>query len=156
SSNDAILSKTLDGIITSWNPGAARMYGYEAGAVLGHRIEMLIPADRVDEEQGVLARAARGERTPEYESVRLRADGSPIDVAITVSPIFDSAGLVTGVSTITSDISESKQEARRREVLEDRLHQSQRLESLGQLAGGIAHDFNNLLAVILNYAHFVA
>ena len=156
SSNDAIISQTLDGTITTWNPGATHMYGYEPGAVLGRSIELVIPPEHLALVRAAMARAARGERTSEFETIRVRADGIRVDVAITVSPIFDSAGTVTGLSTISRDITERKQAAEERRVLEDRLSQSQRLESLGLLAGGIAHDFNNLLAVIVNYASFIA
>ena len=156
SSNDAIISQTLEGIITSWNPGATHLYGYEAPDALGRSIEMLIPLDHRDPERAVLQRVTRGERVLEYETMRRRADGSTITVARTASPIYDTGGLVIGVSTIARDITERTRAAAERKSLEERLSQSQRLESLGQLAGGIAHDFNNLLGVILNYASFVA
>ena len=156
SSNDAIISQLLDGTITTWNPGATLLYGYAVAEALGHNIEMLIPEEHRDNERAVLVRAAEGEWIKEYETVRVRADGSLIHIARSASPVFDSTGRVVGVSTIVHDISERIQAATERAALEERLNQSQRLESLGQLAGGIAHDFNNLLAVILNYASFVA
>ena len=155
SSNDAMISKALDGTITSWNPGATRMYGYAASEVLGRSIEILIPPEHREAERAVLARAAGGERIVEVEVVRVRADGSLIDVAWTVAPIVDVGGSVTGISTIARDITQRKRARIERAELGERLAQSRRLESLGQLAGGIAHDFNNLLAVILNYATFV-
>jgi hypothetical protein len=156
SSNDAMISKSLDGTITSWNPGAARLFGYGASEVLGRSIEILIPREHRDAERTALARAASGERIVERETVRLRADGTLIDVASTVAPIVDSSGRVMGISSIARDITDRKRAREVRAELGVRLIQSQRLESLGQLAGGIAHDFNNLLAVILNYASFVA
>ncbi|MEY2591547.1 MAG: hypothetical protein QOJ67_3531, partial [Acidimicrobiaceae bacterium] len=99
SSNDAIVSWTLDGMITGWNPGAVRMYGYEVTEVLGRNIEFLVPPEHRDEERAALARAAQGEQIPECEVVRLRSDGTPIDVAWTVSPIVDTSGIVIGVSS---------------------------------------------------------
>jgi PAS domain S-box-containing protein len=156
SSNEAIVSQALDGTITSWNRGAEHLYGYTASEVLGRSIDLLIPLESQAEERAALVEAARGKRFIEYETVRVRADGTLIDVARTASPILDTAGDVVGVSTIAHDVTERTRAALERKTLEERLNQSQRLESLGQLAGGIAHDFNNLLAVILNYASFVA
>ena len=156
SSSDAITSQTIDGIITSWNPAAERIYGYLAGEVLGRNIELVIPPDRREHERALIARVAAGMSNGELETVRLRRDGSLVDLAKTLAPITDASGVVVGVSTIARDITERKLAEADRLALEARLNQSQRLESLGQLAGGVAHDFNNLLAVILNYASFVA
>jgi PAS domain S-box-containing protein len=156
SSNDAIISKALDGTITSWNPAAERLYGYPAGQILGRNVDALFPAERREHERRVLALAASGVAIAEYETTRVRFDGSLVEVSATASPITDGSGTVVGISTIGRDITERKRAARERDELEARLHQAQRLESLGQLAGGVAHDFNNLLAVILNYASFVA
>lgn len=156
SSADAILSKDLHRTITSWNPAAERLFGHRATEVLGRGVDILIPAELLDEERDLLARVAAGQAVAEYETVRVSADGSQIPVAITMSPIRDPGGTIVGVSTIARDLTERKRAEAERQALEQRLNQSQRLESLGQLAGGIAHDFNNLLAVILNYATFVA
>jgi PAS domain S-box-containing protein len=108
SSDDAIVTKDLNGIITSWNKGAERLFGYCAEEVLGKSITILIPADRLDEEPGVLARIRRGERIDHYETVRQRKDGSLIDISLTVSPLKDADGRIVGASKIARDITERR------------------------------------------------
>ena len=108
SSGDAILSKDLDGIITSWNKGAERLFGYAAEEAIGKSITMLIPADRQDEEPAILDRIRRGERTDHYETVRQRKDGSLVDISLTVSPIKTPDGNIIGASKIARDITEHK------------------------------------------------
>jgi PAS domain S-box-containing protein len=117
-SDDAIIGKSLDGIILNWNKGAARLYGYSAEEVIGKPISILLPPDRPDELREIIARLQRGEITNE-ETVRRRKDGALIDVALTVSPIKDSRGRVTAASAIARDISERKRaEAKFRGLLE--------------------------------------
>jgi len=109
SSNDAIIGKNLEGIVTSWNRSAQRLFGYDPGEVIGRSILFLIPADRRQEEQSLLAKVTAGEHIEHYETIRLCKDGSPVHVSLTVSPIKDSSGQVIGASKIARDISERKE-----------------------------------------------
>jgi PAS domain S-box-containing protein len=128
SSDDAIVSKDLDGIITTWNRGAERLFGYSAEEAIGRPILMLIPPDRVDEEPGILARIRSGERIDHYETVRRRKDGGMIDISLTVSPMRDNQGRIVGASKIARDITERK-------VAEAKLRQSE--HRLRDLLGAI-------------------
>ena len=108
SSDDAIVSKTLEGVITSWNKGAERLFGYSAAEAIGRSITLIIPVDRLAEETEILNRIRRGERVEHFETVRLRKDGTPIDISLTVSPVRDSSGVITGASKVARDITERK------------------------------------------------
>jgi two-component system, OmpR family, sensor histidine kinase VicK len=108
SSDDAIMAKTLDGVITAWNPAAQRLFGYAAKDVIGQNISFLMPPDRLDELDAVLGRVADGAGAQRYESKRVHKDGHVLDVAMTVSPIRDSAGTIVGTSTIARDITERR------------------------------------------------
>ncbi|HEX3723720.1 MAG TPA: PAS domain S-box protein, partial [Nitrolancea sp.] len=121
SSEDAIIGETLDGIITSWNEAAQRVYGYTADDVLGQPFSMLYPSDRYDEVESILQHVQEGTRIEQYESVRLHKDGRLVDVTITVSPIRDATGRVIGVSKIVRDISAIKLAEIERQANEDRL-----------------------------------
>jgi PAS domain S-box-containing protein len=156
SSGDAIIGKTLDGTITTWNRGAEQMYGYAATDVIGRDISFLFAPDRLHELTATLATVRQGRPVDLYDSQRICKDGAVLDVSVTVAPIHDAAGTVTGASVIAHDITRRLTLENERRLLEDRLQQSEHLESMGRLAGGIAHDFNNLLGVILNYATFVS
>jgi PAS domain S-box-containing protein len=109
SSDDAIISKDLQGIIQSWNPGAERIFGYTAEEVIGKPIAVLIPPERINDMQAILGRIARGERVDHYETQRRTKDGRIIDVSLTVSPIKDSSGVIAGASKIARDITERQQ-----------------------------------------------
>ena len=108
SSDDAILSKDLNGIITSWNQGAERIFGYTSDETIGKPVTILIPADRADEEPAILERVRRGDRVDHYETVRRHKDGSLIEISLTVSPVIDQHGAIIGVSKIARDITQRK------------------------------------------------
>jgi PAS domain S-box-containing protein len=117
SSDDAIVSKTLDGMITSWNRGAERIFGWTAAEAVGRHITMIIPHERTAEEADVLARIRRGERVDHYETVRVTRDGRLLDISLTVSPLRDATGRIVGASKIARDVTER----RRLEAERDRL-----------------------------------
>jgi PAS domain S-box-containing protein len=117
SSDDAIISKDLNGIITSWNKGAQRIFGYVAEEVIGKPVTMLMPLDRQDEERGILERIRRGERVDHYETIRQRKDGSRIDISLTVSPIRDANGKIIGASKIARDITDHKRSEQHMAIL---------------------------------------
>ncbi len=108
SSDDAIISKTLDGIITSWNCGAEKLFGYSAQECIGKSMLMLFPPERISEEPEILARIRQGEGVDHFETVRMRKDGKLIDVSATISPLKDGSGKITGASKIARDISKHK------------------------------------------------
>jgi PAS domain S-box-containing protein len=126
-SDDAIVSKTLDGIITSWNRGAERLFGYTAVEAIGQHIYLIIPNDRRDEEDVVLARLRRGERVEHFETMRRTKDGRQIHISLTVSPVRDGQGNIIGASKVGRDVTDRKlaEEALRRahEELEERVRQ---------------------------------
>jgi len=108
SSDDAIISKNLNGIIMSWNKSAERLFGYTCEEAIGQHITLIIPKDRRDEEANILHRLRRGERVDHFETVRLRKDGTPLDLSLTISPVKNSSGRVVGASKVARDISERK------------------------------------------------
>lgn len=152
SSDDAIVSKDLNGIITSWNRGAERMFGYTAEEMIGSSILRIIPSDRHSEEAAILSKLRRGERVDHYETMRRKKDGRLFDISITVSPLTDADGNVIGASKIARDISEQKR-------AQQALHESQErwrvtLESIGDAvvatdASGVVTFANAVAAAIV-------
>jgi PAS domain S-box-containing protein len=121
SSDDAIISKNLDGTITSWNKGAERIFGYSEEEAIGQHITLIIPQQYRDEEKSILERLRRGERVDHFETVRLRKDGTTTDISVTISPVKDVAGRVIGASKVGRDISERKQTEAKLKELHDHL-----------------------------------
>ena len=132
SSDDAIISKNLDGIITSWNSGAERVFGYTAEEAIGQPITIVIPQDRRDEERSILTRIRRGERIDHFATVRQRKHGSLIDVSLTVSPVKNAEGIIVGASKSARDITEQKRSQ----------------EQIATLAREAEHRSKNLLATV--------
>jgi PAS domain S-box-containing protein len=135
SSDDAILAKDLDGIITAWNAGAQRLFGYAAEQVIGKPITILIPLDRHEEEPRILARIRSGERIDHFETVRRRQDGSLVEVSLSVSPVKDADGRIVGASKIVRDITEQRRAKERQVVLLQEM--SHRVKNLFALAGAV-------------------
>jgi two-component system NtrC family sensor kinase len=163
SSDDAIISKDLNTIITSWNKGAERLFGYTAVEAIGRPITMIIPPDRLDEEPKIIERLKRGERVDHFETIRMRKDGSRVDISLTITERKHlerqrqefNQQLEKLVSERTAELRQANhalfEDMKERERLEEQLGQSQKLESLGVLAAGVAHDLNNMLNIIQGY-----
>lgn len=132
-SNDAIISKNLDGIIQSWNEAATRIFGYEAHEMIGKPLLVLIPPDRKGEETEILTKIRNRQRIEHYQTVRIRKDGKPIEVSVTVSPILDPSGKVIGASKIARDITRHKRAERERERLYDMLRRMATIRDLRSL-----------------------
>lgn len=149
SSDDAIISKDFNGTILSWNKGATRIFGYEPEEIIGKNIRLLFPTDLLEEENEIIKKVEKGEQVSNFETIRVKKDGTHFPVSLTVSPVKDPTGKIIGISKICRDITVEKQTAQAFIESEEQLRQSQKVEAVGRLAGGIAHDFNNFLAVIM-------
>ncbi len=148
SSEDAIISKTLDGIIQSWNAAAERIFGYTVHEAVGRPITMLFPADRLDEEERIIARLRSGERVEHFDTVRLRKDGAAIPISLTISPIKDGEGRIIGASKIARDITERKQLEDERRQIAAELSDANRQKD--EFLATLAHELRNPLAPIRN------
>jgi PAS domain S-box-containing protein len=169
SSEDAIISKDLNGIVQSWNPAAERVFGYRADEMIGQSITKMIPRERLDEETYVLSRIRAGLSVEHFETVRQAKDGGLVDISLTVSPIRDRAGRIVGASKIARDIREHKrlleerrtaaanEEAARREVLEvqnRRIQEAARLKS--EFVANMSHELRTPLNSIVGFAELIA
>jgi PAS domain S-box-containing protein len=152
---DPILSASRDGTIRSWNLAAEQVLGYSASEIIGRNISILLPPESQPFVERRKEQIHSGEMVPLDETVLIAKGGERVAVSSRLAPLRDESGEIIGLAAFHRDIRHALRQRAEREALQQQLLQSQRLETVGQLAGGIAHDFNNLLAVILNYADFV-
>jgi PAS domain S-box-containing protein len=153
SSHDAIVSKSLNGVITSWNKGAERLFGYAAQEAVGENITLIIPPERRDEERTIVEQLARGDRVDHFETVRMRKDGSLLDVSLTISPMKDASGRVVGASKLARDITERKRaEEALRQAQMDLTHAS-RLSTMGEFTASLAHEVKQPIAAAVTDAN---
>ena len=146
SSDDAIFGKDLNGIVTSWNPGAEKMFGYSANEMIGRSITTIIPPELQEDERRILKAIGRGERVVHFETVRLTKSGERIDVSLTISPVRDETGRVIGAAKTARDITQQKK-------TEQALRTTERLASVGRMAATVAHEINNPLEAVTNLVY---
>lgn len=139
----AIIGVDLDGNVNLWSCGAERIFGWRSEEAVGNPVPF-IPGDAVESFQANLEKVKRGEAIKNMDLVRVRNDGTPIQIRLSAAPVRSSDGTITSIMAVIEDVTEQK-------VLEARMRQSERLEGIGRLSGGIAHDFNNLLSAIIGY-----
>jgi PAS domain S-box-containing protein len=160
SSDDAIVSKTLDGVITSWNGGAERMFGWPAEMAIGRHIMLIVPEERRAEEDEVLARIRRGERLHHFDTVRVTKDGRLIDVSLTVSPVRDTTGRIVGASKVARDVSERRRLDDYRNALLAQEQQARTaaealIRAKDQFLATISHELRTPLNAIFGWARLL-
>jgi PAS domain S-box-containing protein len=148
-SDDAIFSKTLDGMILTWNRAAEGMYGYRADEVIGKSVAMLLPEDRTAEVDGILTRLRQGGKVEHFETTRRTKEGRLLNVSLTISPVRDAQGDIMAASTIARDITQTK-------LAEEAIRNSERLAVAGRMAATIAHEINNPLEIVTNILYLLA
>jgi two-component system, chemotaxis family, CheB/CheR fusion protein len=147
-SDDAIFSKTLNGIVTSWNRAAERMYGYKAEEMIGQPVSILLPPDRPNEVKQILERLRRGERLEHFETTRVAKDGRRLQVSLTISPVRGGKGDIVGASTIARDVTQTK-------MAEQALRNSEKLAVAGRMAATVAHEINGPLEAVSNILYLL-
>ena len=148
SSDDAIISKDLTGIVTSWNAGATHLFGYRPDEIIGRSILTIIPPELQSEEPAILATLRSGQKIDHYETVRIHKNGTRVHVSLSISPLRDSSGHIVGASKIARDIGE-------RLRMQEAIIQSEKLAATGRMAAAIAHEINNPLEAITNLAYLI-
>jgi two-component system sensor kinase FixL len=158
SSDDAIISKTVDGVITGWNAGATRIFGYGPEEVIGRPIAILAVPGAEDEMSGILARLRQGERIDHFETCRRHKNGAIVTILLTISPIVDDAGVIIAAAKVARDLTASRMAATALKLAEDRLRDQHRellhaarLSELGQMAAMLAHEINQPLGAVITY-----
>jgi PAS domain S-box-containing protein len=146
SSDDAIISKDLNGHITSWNLSAERLFGYRPDEIIGQSIMLLIPPELQHDETHILAKIKAGERIDHFQTVRIKKNGERMEVSLTISPVKDERGVIVGAAKILRDITKQRK-------LEAIVRTSERLASVGRLAATVAHEINNPLEAVTNYVY---
>jgi two-component system CheB/CheR fusion protein len=149
SCDDGIASKDLNGVVTSWNAAAERIFGYSADEMIGRPITLIIPPEMHDDEPKILAKIRRGERIDHFETVRVTKDGRRIHVSLTISPIRDAGGNIVGAAKVVRDITERKRS-------EEALQRAEKLATIGRLAATIAHEINNPMQALTNVLALVS